>query len=232
MDPSVALKSGRPLTPAASTYFPIPIWSTIAISSNHGIGPQNFARYIRQVGRACSVTTLGPNFSICRRASAFVKPWGGAVVASIMMDQALSSRMGSEVISRAQLQTAVVLFLAKIGQSIAGQEERAQAQLQVGHAGVKQLRSNRAAAVVEVGDHGQRRGEIEDVERFLLTHPQVEIAAHRVGSQQGRLRGGAQPLAQRRVAGSAGVGGRLGKRGRLVLAFARRGGGVCVPPGA
>jgi hypothetical protein len=60
----------------ASTYLPSTSWSTIAASSIHGTGAQNFSSAMRNGCSAVSGIAFGPNFSSRRRASSLVSPLG------------------------------------------------------------------------------------------------------------------------------------------------------------
>ena len=59
---------------AASTYLPSTSSSTIAASSIHGTGAQNFSSAMRNGCTLVSGIALGPNFASRRRASSLVKP--------------------------------------------------------------------------------------------------------------------------------------------------------------
>ena len=59
---------------AASTYLPSTSSSTIAASSIHGTGAQNFSSAMRNGCSAVSGIAFGPNFSSRRRASSLVRP--------------------------------------------------------------------------------------------------------------------------------------------------------------
>ena len=61
---------------AASTYLPSASSSTIAASSIHGTGAQNFSSAMRNGCSAVSGIAFGPNFSSRRRASSLVRPVG------------------------------------------------------------------------------------------------------------------------------------------------------------
>ena len=73
--PSAALKTKRPAIIPASTYLPRASSRTIAASSIHGTGAQNFSSAIRNGRSAVSGIALGPNFSSRRRASSLVRPF-------------------------------------------------------------------------------------------------------------------------------------------------------------
>ena len=60
---------------AASTYSPSASCSTIAASSIHGTGAQNFSSAMRNGWNAVSGIAFGPNFSSRRRASSLVRPF-------------------------------------------------------------------------------------------------------------------------------------------------------------
>jgi len=62
---------------AASMYLPSTTSSTIAASSIHGTGAQNFVNALRNGCTAVSGTAFGPNFSSWLRASSLVRPVGG-----------------------------------------------------------------------------------------------------------------------------------------------------------
>ncbi len=61
---------------AASTYLPSTSSSTIAASSIHGTGAQNFSSAMRNGCSAVSGIAFGPNFASRRRASSLVRPPG------------------------------------------------------------------------------------------------------------------------------------------------------------
>ena len=61
---------------AASTYLPSTSSSTIAASSIHGTGAQNFSSAMRNGCTLVSGIAFGPNFSSRRRASSLVRPFG------------------------------------------------------------------------------------------------------------------------------------------------------------
>jgi hypothetical protein len=60
----------------ASTYLPSASSSTIAASSIHGTGAQNFSIAMRNGWSAVSGIAFGPNFCSRRPASSLVKPLG------------------------------------------------------------------------------------------------------------------------------------------------------------
>ena len=76
-NPSAALNTRRAAMIAASTYLPSTSSSTIAASSIHGTGAQNFSSALRNGCSAVSGIAFGPNFSRWRRASSLVRPPGG-----------------------------------------------------------------------------------------------------------------------------------------------------------
>ena len=59
---------------AASTYLPSANSTTIAASSIHGTGAQNFSSAMRNGCALVSGIALGPDFASRRRASSLVKP--------------------------------------------------------------------------------------------------------------------------------------------------------------
>ena len=63
---------------AASTYLPSASSSTIAASSIHGTGAQNFSSAMRNGCTLVSGIAFGPHFSSRRRASPLVRPSGDA----------------------------------------------------------------------------------------------------------------------------------------------------------
>jgi hypothetical protein len=67
---------------ADSRYLPSASWSTIAASSIHGTGAQNFSSAMRKGCALVSGIALGPNLSSRRRASSLAKPLGRSSVAS------------------------------------------------------------------------------------------------------------------------------------------------------
>ena len=68
---------------AASTYLPSASSSTIAASSIHGTGAQNFSSAMRNGCTLVSGIAFGPDFASRRRASSLVKPPETAFCASI-----------------------------------------------------------------------------------------------------------------------------------------------------
>jgi hypothetical protein len=72
--PSAALNTKRAAMIAASTYLPSTSSSTIAASSIHGTGAQNFSSAMRNGRSAVSGIAFEPNFSSRRRASSLVRP--------------------------------------------------------------------------------------------------------------------------------------------------------------
>ena len=74
--PSAALNTKRTAMIAASTYLPSTSSSTIAASSIHGTGAQNFSSAIRNGCMLVSGMAFGPIFCSRRRASALVRPPG------------------------------------------------------------------------------------------------------------------------------------------------------------
>ena len=74
--PSAALNTRRPAMIAASTYLPSTSSSTIAASSIHGTGAQNFSSAMRNGCTLVSGIAFGPNFFSRRRASSLVRPLG------------------------------------------------------------------------------------------------------------------------------------------------------------
>ena len=66
----------------ASTVLPSDSSSTMAASSIHGTGAQNFSNAMRRGCALVSGMEFGPNFSRRRRASSLVRPVGAAAFAS------------------------------------------------------------------------------------------------------------------------------------------------------
>ena len=79
---------------APSTYLPSATSSTIAASSIHGTGAQNFSSARRNGCSVVSGVAFGPNFSSRRRASLLVKPSGRSPVAAAAE---LASGAGAEI---------------------------------------------------------------------------------------------------------------------------------------
>ena len=77
------MKTKRAAIIAASTYLPSATSSTIAASSIHGTGAQNFSIAIRNGWSAVSGIVFGPNFSHRRRASSLVRPLGEVTSAAL-----------------------------------------------------------------------------------------------------------------------------------------------------
>ena len=73
--PSAALNIRRAAMIAASTYLPSTSSSTIAASSIHGTGAQNFSSAIRNGWMLVSGIAFAPNLSSRRRASLLVRPF-------------------------------------------------------------------------------------------------------------------------------------------------------------
>src|SRR5580704_1539588 len=76
---------------AASTYLPSASSSTTAASSIHGIGAQSLVSALRSGRTAVSGTSLGPDFSIRRRASSLVSPAGSGT--SVTEEEAIGSTL-------------------------------------------------------------------------------------------------------------------------------------------
>ena len=68
---------------AASTYLPSASSSTIAASSIHGTGAQNFSSAMRNGCMLVSGIAFGPNFSSRPRASWLVRPFRGLTSAAL-----------------------------------------------------------------------------------------------------------------------------------------------------
>ena len=82
--PRAALNTRRAAMMAASTYLPSASSSTIAASSIHGTGAQNFSIATRNGCSAVSGIALGPNFSSRRRASSLISPFCGPTSAALV----------------------------------------------------------------------------------------------------------------------------------------------------
>ncbi len=85
-----------------------------------------------------------------------------------------------KVIPRAEFEAVVVWFFAEFRLPAAADPSEPETQLQVGDPCVEEFRRDAVAAVVQVDHCRQGRGEIEDVQGFLLAQSQVEVVLHRV----------------------------------------------------
>jgi tetratricopeptide (TPR) repeat protein len=81
--PRAALKTNRPAIIPASTYLPSASSRTIAASSIHGTGAQNFSIAMRNGCMLVSGIAFGPNFSSRLWASSLVRPFCGLTSAAL-----------------------------------------------------------------------------------------------------------------------------------------------------
>jgi len=144
-------------------------------------------------GTSASHSFSAPLFTFCSSASGF-----GFNEAHL---EQLRRGPGSKVKPDPQLGPPVDLLLAEFGQTRADVERAAQAHLEIRESGIQEFGRQRQAAVAEVDDADDRRGEIEDIEGFLLANAHIEVVPRRGLAAIPRLAQGAGPPEQRLAAG-------------------------------